>query len=134
MFEPFKEFLLHKGSIKHQYLPFYLKWVAECYHFLNRTIQELLGHRNLQTTMVYTHVAPKTYWGCGVLSISNHSEPVHCKASDSHYPAEMDPVGQPPPLFPLYPKFLWDSIPWKMKIFRTVSFSAVGLGLLFLLD
>jgi len=35
MFEPFKQFLLHRGSIKPQYISFYLKWVTECYHFLN---------------------------------------------------------------------------------------------------
>jgi len=28
-----------------------------------RTIQELLGHRNLQTTMIYTHVARKNVLG-----------------------------------------------------------------------
>lgn len=28
-----------------------------------RTIQELLGHRNLQTTMIYTHVASKNILG-----------------------------------------------------------------------
>ncbi|MBW2066739.1 MAG: tyrosine-type recombinase/integrase [Deltaproteobacteria bacterium] len=28
-----------------------------------RTIQELLGHRNLQTTMIYTHVANKNILG-----------------------------------------------------------------------
>jgi integron integrase len=35
MFEAFKQFLLHKGSIEPQYVPFYLKWVSECYSFLN---------------------------------------------------------------------------------------------------
>ena len=35
MFEPFRQFLLHRGSIKPHYVPFYLKWVTECYHFLN---------------------------------------------------------------------------------------------------
>ena len=28
-----------------------------------RTIQELLGHTNLQTTMIYTHVAKKNILG-----------------------------------------------------------------------
>jgi site-specific recombinase XerD len=28
-----------------------------------RTIQELLGHQNLQTTMIYTHVASKNILG-----------------------------------------------------------------------
>lgn len=28
-----------------------------------RTIQELLGHRNLQTTMIYTHVALRSILG-----------------------------------------------------------------------
>jgi site-specific recombinase XerD len=28
-----------------------------------RTIQELLGHQNLQTTMIYTHIASKKVLG-----------------------------------------------------------------------
>jgi site-specific recombinase XerD len=31
--------------------------------FNNRTDQELLGHRNLQTTMIYIHVARKNVLG-----------------------------------------------------------------------
>jgi integrase len=55
----------------------YLKWVSDCYGFLNeplsnrllensydiRSIQELPGHRNLQTVMIYTHVASKNILG-----------------------------------------------------------------------
>ncbi len=31
----FKEFLQQKNTIKSQYIPFYVKWVSECYSFLN---------------------------------------------------------------------------------------------------
>lgn len=34
MLNLFKKFLLQKGSIKPQYIPFYVKWVADCYAFL----------------------------------------------------------------------------------------------------
>lgn len=37
MVEAFNRFLLHKGSIKPQNVPFYLKWVSECYTFLNES-------------------------------------------------------------------------------------------------
>jgi len=35
MLKSFEQFLLRRGTIKPQYVPFYLKWVTECYHFLN---------------------------------------------------------------------------------------------------
>jgi integron integrase len=35
MLNEFKTFLKQKGSIKPQYVPFYVKWVADCYAFLD---------------------------------------------------------------------------------------------------
>jgi integron integrase len=35
MLSGFKEYLLKKGTVKSQYIPFYLKWVAACYSFLD---------------------------------------------------------------------------------------------------
>jgi integrase len=99
--------------MKEKYVPYYLKWVADCYGFLDepmdnflnidqkqgflrhlsrnhedwqvkqadyalrhsfathlieqgydiRTVQELLGHKQLNTTMIYTHVAKKNILG-----------------------------------------------------------------------
>ncbi|NUO09066.1 MAG: tyrosine-type recombinase/integrase [Candidatus Brocadia sp.] len=52
--------------------PFCLKWVSDCFatHLLEngydiKTIQELSGHRNLKTTVVYSHVAAKNGLGVG---------------------------------------------------------------------
>ena len=35
MFGAFRQFLLRKASIKPQYIPFYLKWVSDCYAYLD---------------------------------------------------------------------------------------------------
>jgi len=35
MFEAYRQFLLRKASVKTQHIPFYLKWVSDCYGYLN---------------------------------------------------------------------------------------------------
>lgn len=35
MLEPFNQFLSLKGRVQSKYLPFYLRWVADCYRFLD---------------------------------------------------------------------------------------------------
>jgi hypothetical protein len=40
---PYEAFLVKKGTIKPQYVPFYLKWVSDCYSFLNEPLSNRLG-------------------------------------------------------------------------------------------
>jgi integron integrase len=43
MFEGFRQFLLRKASVKSQYVPFYLKWVSDCYGYLNTAADSRLS-------------------------------------------------------------------------------------------
>lgn len=45
MLRAFESFVGKKGAIKSQYVPFYIKWVSDCYHFLE---QPLSNHLNSQ--------------------------------------------------------------------------------------
>jgi integron integrase len=38
MLKAYEIFLNKKGNIKSQYIPYYLKWVSDCYHFLNQPL------------------------------------------------------------------------------------------------
>ncbi len=43
MLRPYEAFLTKKGTVKPQYVPFYLKWVSDCYGFLNQPLSNRLG-------------------------------------------------------------------------------------------
>ncbi len=43
MLRPYEAFLVKKGTIKPQYVPFYLKSVSDCYSFLNEPLSNRLG-------------------------------------------------------------------------------------------
>ncbi len=43
MLKDFEAFLNKKGSLKPQYIPYYLKWVSDCYHFLNQPFSTRLN-------------------------------------------------------------------------------------------
>ena len=44
MLRAYEAFLIKKGTIKSQYVPFYLKWVSNCYAFLNESFSNRLGN------------------------------------------------------------------------------------------
>jgi integron integrase len=43
MLGAYEAFLIKKGTIRSQYVPFYLKWVSDCYAFLNEPLSNRLG-------------------------------------------------------------------------------------------
>lgn len=43
MLKNFETFLNKKGSLKPRYIPYYLKWVSDCYHFLNQPLSTRLN-------------------------------------------------------------------------------------------
>ncbi len=42
MLRPYEAFLTKKGNVKFQYIPFYLKWVSDCYAFFNEPLSARL--------------------------------------------------------------------------------------------
>ncbi len=44
MLRAYEAFLIKKGTIKSQYVPFYLKWVFNCYAFLNESFSNRPGN------------------------------------------------------------------------------------------
>jgi integron integrase len=57
MLRAFEAFLSKKGTVKTQYLPFYLKWVSDCYAFLNEPLPNRLGSE--QRKQFLAHMAKR---------------------------------------------------------------------------
>jgi hypothetical protein len=38
----YEDFLTKKGTVKTQYVPYYLKWVSDCYGFLDKPLSDRL--------------------------------------------------------------------------------------------
>jgi len=49
MFDRFHDYLLNTGHIGEKYIPYYLKWVSDCYSFLNEPVEKIILYdRKLQ--------------------------------------------------------------------------------------
>ncbi len=57
MLRVFEAFISKKGTVKTQYLPFYLKCVSDCYAFLNEPLSNRLGSE--QRKQFLTHMAKR---------------------------------------------------------------------------
>ncbi|MEM2111508.1 MAG: integron integrase [Candidatus Bathyarchaeia archaeon] len=53
MIEDFKSYLLRTKHIKEKYIPYYIKWVSECYTFLNEKIGKILTTDKKQEFLKY---------------------------------------------------------------------------------
>lgn len=55
MLEPFKNFLSSKGRMQSKYIPFYLRWVADCYRFLDIALSQCIT--NEQKSQFLKHLS-----------------------------------------------------------------------------
>lgn len=68
MFSAFKDYLIQKALVKEKYVPFYLKWVSDCYSFLNEPVSVVL---NSEQTNRFQKYLAKTYEEWQVKQASN---------------------------------------------------------------
>jgi hypothetical protein len=57
MLNAYEAFLTKQGAVKTQYVPFYLKWVSDCYAFLNEPVSNRLGGE--QRKQFLSHIAKR---------------------------------------------------------------------------
>lgn len=48
MLEPFRRYLSENARIKVKYIPYYLKWISECYSYTNRSIEQHISSEQKQ--------------------------------------------------------------------------------------
>lgn len=53
MLNEFKEYLLQKGKLKANQIPYYLKWIENCYGFLNVSDSTLLNSDQKKQFLVH---------------------------------------------------------------------------------
>jgi len=69
MLSSFKDYLIQKVLVKEQYVPFYLKWVSDCYSFLNEPDSVVL---NFEQTSRFQKYSAKIHDEWQVRQASKH--------------------------------------------------------------
>lgn len=49
----FKDYLIQKAVVKEKYVPYYLKWVSDCYSFLDNSDSQVLSLEQKQQFLKY---------------------------------------------------------------------------------
>lgn len=62
MLKDFESFLKKKGTLKQQYVSFYIKWVSKCYNFLDKPLSTRLSSE--QKKEFLKHI--RRFWTTGV--------------------------------------------------------------------
>jgi hypothetical protein len=57
MLDKFKEYLITKAVVKEKYIPFYIRWIADCYAFYGQSDSQILPIREKQRYL--KHLAAK---------------------------------------------------------------------------
>lgn len=57
MLKAYEALLTKKGTVKTQFVPFYLKWVSDCYALLNEPLSNRLGRE--QKNQILSHMAKR---------------------------------------------------------------------------
>lgn len=74
MLSAFKDYLTQKALVKEKYVPFYLKWVSDCYSFLSEPDSVVL---NLEQTNRFQKYLAKIHedWQEGFLKADGNDYP-----------------------------------------------------------
>ncbi|MCF6147454.1 MAG: integron integrase [Candidatus Kuenenia sp.] len=75
MFSPFKDYLIQKALVKDKYVPFYLKWVSDCYAFVNTVNSDMLNPKQTKQFLKYlgkTHEDRQVKQAANALRLYNY--------------------------------------------------------------
>jgi hypothetical protein len=90
MLSGFKDYLLQKAVVKEKYVPFYIRWISDCYSFINQSDSQVL---NLEQKQHFLKHLSKTHEDWQVKQADNalrlYSYFLTCQQINAQYRVEM---------------------------------------------